>query len=316
MNPNIIARVKNSAMSSATVNATLSNFASSVAPDLTKKLAGFIAPEVPVGVSSGQFKAFNTSDAFRVYKTLRGLGGKRNRIEFSADDPTFYCKANGLEVALDDKEKRASGERILNLQQAKTRTLMSNIANSHESAVFTVVGAVTAEAELGKWSDPAVDPIDELDSVIEQIARDCGMMPNRGVISVATLRALRNHKAVKARFPGALRQAITVSDIAALTINPNIDLRVGAMSYETKADGQSTSSKQFFGETDVFIFIGSDNPTQDDPSFAKTFSVLPINEANIKEYRDESCASDIYANDWDIDIKVVSTIAGKRIARS
>lgn len=309
---NIIARVRNSAQSSATVNATLSNFASSVAPDLNASLAGFIAPQVPVGVSSGQYKAFNSSDAFRAYATKRALGGKRNRIEFNADDPTFYCHANGLEVTIDDKERRDAGDNILNLQQAKTRTLMSNIAISHAAAVYAVVGAVAAASNVGNWSDPNVDPVDEIDSVIEAIALNCGMMPNRGVISVATLRKLRKHPKVTARFAG-LKTIPTAADVAGVLLNPSIDLRVGVMSYEASKPGKA-SAKSFLGETDMFLFIGSDNPTQDDPSFAKTFAVLPLNEANVKEYRDEQCASDVLANDWDIDIKVVSTIAGKRIA--
>lgn len=309
----IIGQVLNSSQSSATVSQTLSNFASSVAPDLRNSLAGFIAPEVPVGLSSGQYKLFNNEQAFKIFSTRRAMGGKRNRISFEATDPSFNCLENGLEVALDDGERRLAGSNILNLEQAKVRTLMRNIGLSHEKAVYDKLEAVSAEAGLGNWGDPTVDPIDEIDTLIEAIAKATGMMPNRGVISLSALRLAKNSKKVRDRFPGAASQRIGIADIAALTINPSIDLRVGVLSYDTVKEG-ATSSKQFIGRATCAVFIGSDNATQDDPSAFKTFASLPLNAANVKTYRDEPCNSDIYCNDWAVDIKQTSSVCVKRIA--
>jgi hypothetical protein len=307
-----LGRVRNSAASSAIVNETLSNFASSVAPDLGQALAGWLAPQVPTGLTSGQFMQFETDDSFQIYETRRALGGKRNRIEFNKDDPSFNCRPNGLEVTIDDHE-RLGARKLLNLQQAKMRTLTRNIGMAHEKAVFDKVAATEAEAGLGNWSDEGVDPIDEMDSVIDKIALRTGIMPTRMFLELGTLRKIRKHPRVRARFPAAQRLSITAGDIAALLINPNIDIRVGVLGYNA-AKKPAASNMKRIGASNVFIFVGSDTPTQEDPSWAKTFAAVPLNEASIKEYRDESCNSDVYANDWDIDIRIVSSLCGARIA--
>ena len=80
-----------SKLGTSTYKETLKQYAFGVAQDVKSSLADFIAPRVPVGVGSGQFKIFNDKDAFQIYDTRRAVGGPATRIEFDADDGTFNC---------------------------------------------------------------------------------------------------------------------------------------------------------------------------------------------------------------------------------
>jgi hypothetical protein len=302
--------------SAATTNRTLTNYAQGFAQDAASALAEFIAPTVPTGIAHGQFKKFSEKNDFQIYDTSRALGGSRKRIEFGASDPYFNCAPQGLEAAIDDHERSLAGDNVLNLQQAKLRTLISSATASHEKKVFDLVKAgKAATASIGVWSNAANDPISELDAEIEAIANAIGRMPNRIVFGLGAWRIFRNHAKVIARQPGADIIGITAEQAARMTINPGIDIRVGVISGDTAKFGAGKTAVNVVG-AEVFLFFASDAPTQYDPSFAKTFAVDASMVGAVKEYRDESSVSDILAMDWTEDIEVVAEEAGRRITLS
>ena len=92
--------------SASTVNHTLTNYARGIAQDMSSALANFLAPEVPVTSSTGQYKDYSDKNAFQVYDTSRAIGGPAKRIEFAASDPTYNCKPQALEIPIDDNDSR------------------------------------------------------------------------------------------------------------------------------------------------------------------------------------------------------------------
>jgi hypothetical protein len=302
--------------SAATVNRTLTNYAQGFAQDAASALADFIAPRVPTGVAHGQFKRFSGKNDFQVYDTSRALGGARKRIEFGADDPFFNCAPQGLEAAIDDHERRMAGDNVLNLQQAKIRTVLSAATASHEQKVFALIKAAkAATGGVGVWSNAANDPVSELDASIEAIANRIGRMPNRIAFGLGAWRVFRNHPKVIARQPGAATIGVTTEEGAKMMINPGIEIRVGVISADANKFGAGKNVSNIIGG-EVFIFFASDAPTQYDPSFAKTFAVDESLVGDVREYRDENAVSDIYAIDWTEDIQVVASDAGERITLS
>jgi hypothetical protein len=297
----------------ATVNRTLTNYASGFAQDAASALAEFIAPTVPTGVAHGQYKLYSDKNDFQVYDTTRALGGGRKRIEFGATDPYFNCAPQGLEAPIDDHERRLAGDGVLNLQQAKLRTLISAATASHEKKVFDLIKAgKAATGAIGTWSNAANDPVYEIDSQIQAIADEIGRMPNRIVFGLSAWNVFRNHAKVLARQPGAELIGLTASGAAKMMLNPGIEIRVGVISADANKFGAAKSATNIVGG-EVFIFFASDAPTQYDPSFAKTFSVEATLVGAVKEYRDESSVSDILAMDWTEHIAVVAAAAGRRI---
>ena len=305
----------NAARSAGTVNQTLTNFAVGIAGDTADDLANFIAPVVPTGAQNGQFKEFNDTDAFRVYETARAIGGKRNRIEFDAEDQHFNCKPQGLEIGVDDAERDPNGS-PLGIERAKIRTLVSNSNRGHAKKVFDTIKKVKAvTGGVGNWTDDDVDPVAEIDTQIETILTDTGMMPNRMVLGVGAWKVVKNHPLIKGRLSDNQKEGATLTQFASMLLNPNIEIKVGVVSVNANKPGRAANKVNIIG-AEVFIFIASDAPDQFDPSFAKTFMVDSTPISNVKEYRDDSCDSDIYTTGWGEDIQVVSTMCAKRIAVS
>lgn len=300
-----------------TVNQTLTNYAHGLFQDMQSQLANFIAPIVPVTGSVGQFKKFDDKNAFQVYDTSRAIGGERKRIEFADSDPTYDCRPQGLEIAIDDHEMKMVGDGDpLNVKQSKVRTLVSTGVLSHEAKVFAALeAALSAAGGVGVWSDAANDPVKELDAQIEAIATDTGRMPNRIVFGLGAWNKFRNHAKVIARQPGASLVGVTTDQAAMMTLNPGIQIRVGVLSKDTVKFGGGKSPTNIVGGN-VYIFYNEDNPTQYDPGFMKTF--MPRGDAieAVREYRSERNASDMFALDWAEDIQLISTAVARRITLS
>lgn len=292
------------------INMTLTNYASGVAQDVISAIAEFLAPSVPTGVSIGQYKEFSDKNAFQIYDTARAVGGPATRIKFDADDKTFNCKPNALEIPIDDSERDAAGDDQLGLEQAKTRTLVISGATAHENKVVTTVKAgMTAVAGKGKWSEAANNPLEEINEQIETIATNAGMMPNRAVIGLGAWRTLSTHPKVLARFPGAAVVGVTTSQFSSLLLNPSIDLRVAVLSKDTTKFGKTKVAANIFGAS--FIgFIASATPSVYDPSLAKTFVTKRGSINAVRTYREENAHSDVLALDWSEDVKVTGTACG------
>ena len=304
-------------LSTATYKETLKQYAFGVAQDVKSALADFIAPRVPVGVGTGMFKKFDDKNAFQRYDTARAVGGPATRIEFASTDGNFNCEANALEVPIDDQEREKAGDAQSALEEAKTRTLVINASLAREKRVFDLVKAnVAAAASKGVWSsDATANPIDEIDEQIEAIATLTGLMPNRMVIGLGAWRVLKNHANVIARLNGSPDKSVSLDAFAGMLLNPQIEIRVGIMSIDANKTGKAASKSNVVG-SEIFLFHGSDNPTQYDPGFAKTFSVGANSVEAVRLYREERNRSDILAVDWSEDVQVVSTICAKRITVS
>lgn len=298
------------------LNPTLTNYAQGLSQDNRNAVADFIAPITPVEASIGQYKQYDEKNMFQLYDTARGLGGGATRIKFAQSDPTYNCTPQALEILIDDAERKAAGTSDpLRLEQGKVRTLVMSSLLARENRVSTAVAALTAVAGKGVWSQAANDPVDELDEQIEAIVTACGMMPNRLVFGIAAWRRFRQHPKVIARMPGAQVIGVTYAQAAGMLLNPAIEIRVGALSKDSAKWGKTKDAANVIGSV-ALVFIGSDNPTQYDPSFMKTFVTQGDNVEAVREYRDESARSDVYAMDWTEDIKETSTSARRKLSIS
>jgi len=233
-------------------------------------------------------------------------------------EPTYNCLPQALEITIDDSERDAAGTlNPLDLEQAKVKTLVQSSVLSHEKHVITTVNAaVSAEGGgVGAWSNDAKDPVAELDEVIEAIAKDTGQMPNAILMGMAAWRRFRNNAKVVAKQPGAALIGLNQGQASALLINPSTEIRLSTMAVDTTKQGK-TRSNAFVNGDDVYVFVRSATPTIYDPSALKTFAGGRGGVSAVREYRDESSRSDVYAVDWSRDVKVTSAISIKRITTS
>jgi hypothetical protein len=299
--------------SEASVNPTLTNYASGVLNDLQSATADFLAPQVQVPATIGQYKAYDNKNAFQTYDTSRGVGGPARRIFMDVSEPTYNCLPQALEITIDDSERDAAGTiNPLDLEQAKVKTLVQSSVLSHEKHVYSVADDVSAVGGVGVWGSDANDPVDELDAQIEAIAKDTGQMPNAILMGMTAWRRFRSNAKVVAKQPGAALIGLNAGQASAMLVNSAIDIRIATMAYDTTKQGK-TRSNSFVNGDDVYIFNRSATPTIYDPSAFKTFVGGRGGVTAVREYRDESSRSDVYAVDWSRDVKLTSSISVKRI---
>ena len=306
--------------SEASVNPTLTNYASGVLNDLQSATADFLAPQVQVPATIGQYKAYDDKNAFQVHDTARGVGGPARRIFMDVSEPTYNCLPQALEITIDDSERDAAGTlNPLDLEQAKVKTLVQSSVLSHERHVITTVNAAVAAngdtvggGVMGTWAAAGTDPVVQIDYLIESIAKTTGQLPNAILMGMTAWRRFRNNAKVIEKQPGAALIGLNQGQASAMLINPSAEIRLSTMAYDTTKQGK-TRSNSFVNGDDVYIFVRSASPPIYDPSALKTFAGGRGGVSAVREYRDESSRSDIYAVDWSRDVKVTSAISIARI---
>lgn len=294
-------------------NPTLTNYATGVSQDKTSALAEFLAPTVPVGATVGKHKKFADTNDFQVLDTERALGGPANRIEFGVSDADYNCRPQALEATIDDAERDTAGDDQLGLEESKTATLVTSAVLAHEVRVYNqILAGLPAVSGKGQWSSPDVDPVDELDGLIEAIANETGRMPNALMFGLGAWRKFRNHPKIIARQPGAQLQGLKPDAAGGMLLNPSIEVRIGVMAGNLARVGAKRNVKNIAG-LNVIVFFRSASPSLYDPSMAKTFRGNRGGVQSVRLYRDEKHRSDVLAVDWSEDVQVTSAICGKRL---
>jgi hypothetical protein len=298
----------------ASLNPTLTNYARGIAQDRASALAEFLAPTVPVGATTGQFKKFSDKNHFQVLDAALPDGADPKRIEFGLEDGTYNCRPFALEARITRAEFDGIGDADpLDIQQAKVDALVMSAILSHEAQVLTkILAGLSAVSGVGEWSDPAKDPIAELDAQIMAIAIATGMMPNAVAFGIGAWNMFRNHPKVIARMPGAALIGVTTSQAAQFLLNPGVEIRVGVLSKDTVKFGKDKAAVNMVGN-EVIVFQRSQSPSVYDPSLAKTFRV---NSSGIESVYSYSAPSGLYEGHivyWSVDTQVVASPCGRRI---
>jgi hypothetical protein len=171
--------------SSAAINYTLTDFATGHMNDMKKtyELAERICPTVHVPGSVGRYKKFDDVNSFQVYVTKRGIGADPTRVQFAAEDAYYHCAPQALEITVDEEERNLVGADNAIAQQlldegkikALTNVCLLSYAYNRVNYVLTNTAAV---AGRGNFSNPNIDPIDQIDEQLDNISKLCGSTDN------------------------------------------------------------------------------------------------------------------------------------------
>jgi hypothetical protein len=311
-------------LGSATLNYQLTAYAQGLWNDIgdVVKLAERLAPTTPVPGATGQFKKFDDKNSFMPEKTTRALGADPVLMAFNATDDSYSCKPQALEVRVDKEEDQASGyeggEVQTNLlDQGKIRALINKVALSHVLDVCTaVVAATSGVAGLGNWSDPNVDPIDQLNSQLLALAQDCGSVQNvKMTMDLGVWNTIRTHPKVKARAlfgAGASVATISIDQLNSALIFP-VDIMPANVIYDSTRLNQ-TSSKTRALSGICLLHYSVPNATIYDPSAFKSFTVGSAGFiGNVRTYIAPNQLWRGHLVDWSRDIKQTSTLSMRRI---
>ncbi len=296
------------------VNQPLTDYAFGIFQDYEKILsdADFLAPRVITGAAIGNYQIFDSQQAFITYDANRAIGGGRTRIKFSGSVGSFNCDPKSLEVGLDDAEvSRAAGKRE-NIERSKIRTLLNAFSLSRFNRVYTKAttsGNYTAAttANAGKWTEANIDPVKQIDDGVAQIESLSGLVPNRLMMDLASWIKFRNHPEVRGRFPGAPVVGISLAQAAGLFAVP-MEIRIAKGTKATAGFGSSTTTKASIVSSTALLFYAQDQVTEYDPTALKTMTPNPESFQSVKQYRDDTCASDMFYIDVEEDIVAASAL--------
>ncbi len=320
------------AYAAATLNYQLTAYAQGLWNDIADviKLAERLAPTTPVPGASGQFKKFDDKNSFMPEKTERALGADPVVIAFNATDDAYNCRPQALEVRVDKAEDDAAGNEGGEVQQnlldqGKIKALVNKVALSHVLDVTTTVlnavapGWTGAPVGMGQWSNPDIDPIDQLDAALLYITQNCGSTQHIMItMDVTAWNALRINPKVKARalFGAASTLATpSIEQVVAALVIP-VDLMVANIVYDTTRLAQ-TPSKSRVLQGQCLLHYSVPGATIYDPSAFKTFTVGSAGFlGNVRTYIAPNQLWRGHLVDWSRDIHQTSTLSMVRIAQS
>lgn len=308
-------------ISTATLNYQLTSYAQGHMNDLAeaRALAERLAPSTPVPGTSGQFKKFSDKNSFLPEDTARATGGDPKVIAFSASDDTYSCKPQALEVRVDQSEIDAAGNNTgalgqQLLREGKVGAMLNKAALSHSvQVVAAVLAAVSAQAEVGVWSNPDIDPIDQLDAQLLALTKDCGSAQNiKLTLDIGAWAALRSHPKVKSRCTGVQIGGISREQLSGLLLIP-VDVMVAALVKDTAGIGV-TASKARVLASEVLLHYSVPAATVYDPSPFKTFTVgMGSPFSGVRSYTALNGLWEGHVIDWSRDIKQTSSLALRRL---
>jgi hypothetical protein len=307
---------------SATLNYQLTAYAQGLWNDLADvvKLAERLAPTTPVPGATGQFKKFDDKNSFIRPKTARAMGGDPNLISVAASDDTYACKPQALEVRVDLAEDQAAGNnggdvQVQLLDQGKIRALVNQQALGHVGDVVdAVVAGTAAEANIGDWDNPDIDPIDQLDAVLLALSKDCGSTQNiKLTMDVGSWNLLRNHPKIKTRTQFTQVQKLTGEQLASILIFP-VDVMIANVVNDVAALGVAANKKRIMAGT-CLLHYSVPNATLYDPSAFKAFTVGAAGSfiGNVRTYQAPNMLWRAHLVDWSRDIKQTSSLSMRRV---
>lgn len=166
-------------------------------------IADQVLPRINAGAYDFRWHKYDEAEMFSVPDTRIGRRSAPNQVELEGSEETSSCEDFGIDVPLDsvsedkakkngwDPEARAT-ERSTNIvvldREIRVARVVSDPANYHDDQKLTLAGA-------DKFSDPASDPIDVLETMLDE----AWIRPNQLTFGHTAWRVFRQHpKIVKA----------------------------------------------------------------------------------------------------------------------
>lgn len=279
-----------------------------VDPILTKVVQGYVVPNtvghvlfprVGVTKSGGKVIMFTDRD-FKIYNTARAPGSNTKRIDVGYEGADYALENHSLEGKLPREHLRdanATSPTIkleqrairkpwnamglgLEVQQARLARDPDQYADSNKKAL----------SGTSQWTSPDSDPVQDIDDACDVIRAQCGVEPNRLVLSPTGFKALKNHPKVRE----AMKITADGKSISPEMIADLLDLDevvVGkALYYDEKLD----DTVDVWGNDAILAYTPTSGELdREEPAFGYTYEMEghPYVEA---KYYDENAKSWFY----------------------
>lgn len=296
-------------------------YAQGAAQSAAQPIAGFVAPDVNVGSAQGRFKKYTAKSRFRIPDTVRGYGGRAVVLDFNAEDKSFDCQPNSIDIPVDVQAEGSAEDINAALMEAADEAAAVG-SLSHEKRVVDLVQATLNPIEKD-WGANA-DPVDDLDTQILAVlkaAKYGSLMGVRVLFGADAFKVFKNHPAVAAKFVVGTGKGKQGVSLAQPTIDASSDLfigrpesRISAMVYDDAPEGKDESI-EFVLSNQILVFATLAAPTRRDPGFMKTFR-LRNRWMQPGSYTRDDGRVEMAKYDWSCDVQICNADAGRLIELS
>ncbi len=218
-------------------------------------------------------------ESFLNYKSRRAPGADAVNIQFGYEGKPYSLSQFSLDAPIPREHMEEAlavpgidlGKRAVNVaMDSLTLTLEIEQAElAGNPASYPAANKLTL-AGSARWSDPASDPIGDIDAAKDQVRTTCGVEPNRMVISNKGFRALKRHPNIMDRFKYTTAESITAKMLAGIF---DLDeLNVGKTTYVENLDA-SGAFKEAWGNFACMAYVPTQDAALDQPSFGYTYTL-------------------------------------------
>ena len=218
-------------------------------------------------------------ESFLNYKSRRAPGADAVNIQFGYEGKPYSLSQFSLDAPIPREHMEEAlavpgidlGKRAVNVaMDSLTLTLEIEQAELAGNPASYPAANKLALAGAAQWSDPASDPIGDIDAAKDQVRTTCGVEPNRMVISNKGFRALKRHPKIMDRFKYTTAESITAKMLAGIF---DLDeLNVGKTTYVENLDANSVF-KEAWGNFACMAYVPTQDAALDQPSFGYTYTL-------------------------------------------
>lgn len=252
-------------------------------------------PRVPVEISGGQILEFG-KEHFKLYNSRRAPGSGTKRISFGYLGKPFALLNDALEAPVPREFLRdAAIVPGIDLGQRAVSTVMRSLLLGLESAQATLAtDAAQYDANhkvtlagTSKWSDPASDPISQMDTYKEAIRSSVGIRPNTLLLSAQAFSAAKTNAKIRAQFQYTNPDSVTLEMLKRV-----FDVQRIAVGEAVVSDDAGVVT-DVWGNNAILAYVPDSPSGMEQPSYGYTYTLTghPLVE---EPYYDNNAKSWIY----------------------
>ena len=282
-------------------------------------IADMVAPIIPVTYRSDNYYAFSRADEFRDMAQYRAPGTSSNREGFGLSTDSYNCKEIAISTQLED-ETRANADRVLRIENAKTRFVTNKILLKYEilteAKLMTTSNWDNSATPTNLWDDwENSDIIGDIKTAKQTVESGHGVKANTIVMAKNVWEEIMFHPQLVGRMSNDSTRILTTDFFKAMFGFDRV--LIGGASKNTAQQGQTASYSDIWSKD---VWVGNVNmmPALEEVSALYTFSWdytdSPGGELQgirgIRRWRDENIHSDIIEGYQSFDQKIVASDLG------
>lgn len=283
------------------VNKLLTNFSLRYSNDL------YIAEQIllPLGVKeiTGKYAKYGKEN-LRAYtgEIFRAPGTRAHTVDYSVSQGDYQCRERSLEKLLPDEFARNTDDPF-QPKRDTVATLLDNMMVNQELALATALNDTsiitkytTISASTDKWTDKTnSDPIGQIQTAINGVITNSGMVPNLVVLSWDAFLALKIHPDIREQVK--YTNGGQFSDGALISFLKEFfrldEVLIGRCVYSSAHEGQTEVLSQVW-TANVWAMVRAKTPSLMKATFGLTLYDQSEGDAILVEtYREEPKVSDV-----------------------